>query len=162
MVSLSLSLYLSLSLSLSLNVLLPTNSPFTQVSFFQSSSFEKISINWCSCIFKSQSRTHNQRKVSVPFIQSITCEICIPPSFKYWFGLIHLFKNISTSVGYLRQRHSCRRSVVVYLSRGLRKKGIIPFPCLKVNVIAQMEFELVYYEVAVHHVSRNATGTPSF
>ena len=36
-------------------------------------------------------------------------------------------------------------------------KGISP----KVNLLARVGFELVYYDVAVQHVSHHATGTPS-
>ena len=35
-------------------------------------------------------------------------------------------------------------------------KGIGP----EVNVIARLEFELAYYDVAVQHNSHHATGTP--
>ena len=31
---------------------------------------------------------------------------------------------------------------------------------LKVNVIAQLEFELTYYEVILQHVNHDTTGTP--
>ena len=35
-------------------------------------------------------------------------------------------------------------------------KGISP----KVNVMARLEFELVYYDVAIQHASYYSTGTP--
>ena len=36
-------------------------------------------------------------------------------------------------------------------------KGISP----KVNVLAQLEFELTYYDVAVQHISHYAMSTPT-
>ena len=51
------------------------------------------------------------------------------------------------------------RSSTIYLCQ--EDKGVHSFPkdtSPKVNVIAQLEFELAYYNVAVQHVSHYATG----
>ena len=44
-------------------------------------------------------------------------------------------------------------------------RRFIPFPkviSLKVNIIAQLEFELTNYDVAVQHISHYAMRTPLF
>ena len=41
--------------------------------------------------------------------------------------------------------------------------GVHTFPkdtSLKVNIIAQLEFELTYYNITVQHISNYAMGTP--
>ena len=43
-----------------------------------------------------------------------------------------------------------------------RIRGFIPFPrvCLKVNVIAQLGYELAYYDSAVHRFNHYTMRTP--
>ena len=51
-----------------------------------------------------------------------------------------------------------------YLTHSWEDKGVHTFPkgiCLKVNVIARLEYELTYYESAVHHFNHyTPTRTP--
>ncbi len=53
--------------------------------------------------------------------------------------------------------------VTIYpIARGIRV--FTPFSrvtCLKVNIIAQLEFELSFYDFAVQHFSHYTMGTPS-
>ena len=51
-----------------------------------------------------------------------------------------------------------------YLIHSWEEKGVHIFPkgnCLKVNVIAQLEFELVCYDFAEHCFNDNTMGTPT-
>ena len=68
------------------------------------------------------------------------------------------FNGLSTSVGYLMPKASLSKN-----SSG-EDKGVHIFPKSsdpKVTAIARLEFELVYYDVAVYHVNHYATETPS-
>ena len=50
-----------------------------------------------------------------------------------------------------------------YLTHSWKDKGVPTFPmgiCLKVNVIAQLEFKLTYYDSAVQHFNYYTTRTP--
>ena len=89
-------------------------------------------------------------------------------SFMYLICL--LFNHISTFSGYLMPNlffffPSFRRTVVVLFNPWMGRKGVYTFPkgiCLKVNVIAQLEFELVYYDPIVQHFNHYAMGTPFY
>ena len=50
-----------------------------------------------------------------------------------------------------------------YLTHIWEDKGVHTFPkgiCPKVNVIARLEYELAYYDSAVHHFNHYTTRTP--
>ena len=50
-----------------------------------------------------------------------------------------------------------------YLTHSWEDKGFHTFPkgiCPKVNVIARLEYELAYYDFAVHHFNYYTTRTP--
>ena len=50
-----------------------------------------------------------------------------------------------------------------YLTHSWEDKGVHTFPkgiCLNVNVIARLEFELAYYDSAVHRFNHYTTRTP--
>ena len=51
-----------------------------------------------------------------------------------------------------------------HLTHSCKDKGVHTFPegiCLKVNVIARLEFELAYYDSAVHRFNHYTTRTPA-
>ena len=51
-----------------------------------------------------------------------------------------------------------------YLTHSWEDKGVHTFPkgiCPKVNVIAQLEYELTYYDSTVHRFNHYTTRTPS-
>ncbi len=51
-----------------------------------------------------------------------------------------------------------------YLTHSWKDKGVHTFPngiCSKVNVIARLEYELAYYDSAVHRFNHYATRTPA-
>ena len=74
--------------------------------------------------------------------------------FVYWhINLRGLFNDKAT----LLEQQWC------YLTHSWEDKGIDTFPksiCPKVNVIAQLEFELAYCDSAVHHFNHYTTRTP--
>ena len=50
-----------------------------------------------------------------------------------------------------------------YLTHSLEDKGVHTFPngiCPKVNVIVRLEYELAYYDFAVHRFNHYTTRTP--
>ena len=50
-----------------------------------------------------------------------------------------------------------------YLTHSWEDKGVHTFPmgiCPKVNVIARLEFELAYYDSAIHRFNHYTTRTP--
>ena len=78
------------------------------------------------------------------------------------FGLVSLFKGISTFMGYLMLKQSCRIDNIQRIAGSIR--GFYTFPrgiSLKVNVIEQLEFELTHFEAAVLHFSHYTIETPS-
>ena len=88
--------------------------------------------------------------------------ICI----KGWFGLVWFlcFNGISTlcrlfnAKAILLEEH-----LWYYLTHSWEDKGVHTFPkgiCLKVNVIARLEYELAYYDSAVHRFNHYTTRTP--
>ena len=78
-----------------------------------------------------------------------------------WFGLISLFNGISTlcrlfnAIAILLEEQ-----VWYYLTHSWEDRGVHTFPksiCLKVNVIARLEYELTYYNSIVHHFNHYTT-----
>ena len=71
----------------------------------------------------------------------------------YRFGLVSLFNDISTFVGYLMPKQfSSNNSSGAILTHSWEEKGVHIFPkgiWPKVNVIARLEYELAYYNSAV-------------
>ena len=63
------------------------------------------------------------------------------------YGLIWFFNHISTSVGYLLLKPSLLRN-----SSGTIQ-AIIPFLSPKVNLITQVEFEPMHYDIIVLHIN---------
>ena len=56
-----------------------------------------------------------------------------------------------------------KNSSGAYLTHSWEDKGVHTFPmgiCPKVNVIARLEYELAYYDSAVHHFIHYTTRTP--
>ena len=45
------------------------------------------------------------------------------------------------------------------MARGMDKEVHIKGICLKVNVMVRLEFELVYFDIAVEYVKHSAMGT---
>ena len=73
------------------------------------------------------------------------------------FGLVSLFNGSSTKAILVEEQ------LWYYLTNNLEDKGVHTFPkgiCPKVNVIAWLEFEFAYYDVAVQHDSYYSMGTP--
>ena len=79
-----------------------------------------------------------------------------------WFGLVSLFNGISTlfrlfnAKAILLEEHYW-----YYLTHSWEDKGVHTFPkgiCPKVNVIARLEYELAYYDSAVHRFNRYTTS----
>ena len=70
------------------------------------------------------------------------------------FGLVALFNDIPIFVGYLKQNNSCG---TIYLSQG--KNTSSENISTKVNITAQLEFELAYYNVKAYDVSHYATSS---
>ena len=82
-----------------------------------------------------------------------------PPPKKTMVGLISLFNGISTFVGYLMPEEQ----QWYYLTHSWEDKGVHTFPkgiCPKANVIAWLEYELAYYNSAVHRFNHYTTRTP--
>ena len=67
-------------------------------------------------------------------------------------------------LGYLMPKaFSEKNRIGYYLTRSWKDKGVHTFPkgiCPKVNVIARLEYELAYYDSAVHRFNHYATRTP--
>ena len=73
-------------------------------------------------------------------------------TLKFWLGLVSLFNGISTFVGYLMPNLFYENSWV--------DKGVHTFPkgiCPKGNIIARLEYELAYYDSAVHRFNHYTT-----
>ena len=73
-----------------------------------------------------------------------------------------LFHGISTFVGFFSyQNHPRRRTALLLFNRIAERVNNFPKGiCPKVNVIAQLAFELVCYDSAVHRFNNYTTGTP--
>ena len=58
--------------------------------------------------------------------------------------------------------HPSTRTVVVLFNHSCEDKGVHTFPngiCPKVNIIARLEYELAYYDYAVHRFNHYTTKT---
>ena len=75
-----------------------------------------------------------------------------------------MFNGLSTFVGYLMPKPSFQKdSNNAILTRSWEDKGVHTFPkgiCLKVNVIARLEFELAYNDSALQCFNHYTTRTP--
>ena len=70
-----------------------------------------------------------------------------------WFGLVLLLYGMSNFVIFLMP---CMKTLVVLFNPYLLDKNVLLFPksnSPKVNVIARLKLELVYYDVKVHHIT---------
>ena len=80
------------------------------------------------------------------------------------FGLVSLFNGISTFVRLFNAKVILpEKQQYHYLTHSWEDKGVHTFPkglCPKVNVKAQLEFELAYYDSAVHRFNHCTTRTP--
>ena len=81
------------------------------------------------------------------------------------FGLVSLFNGISTLFRLFNAKAIfLEEQQWYYLTHSWEDKGVHTFPkgiCPKVNVIARLEYELAYYDSAVHHFNHYTTRTPS-
>ena len=84
-----------------------------------------------------------------------------------WFGLVSLFNGISTLFRLFNAKAILpEEQQGYYLTHSWEDKGVHTFPkgiCPKVNVIALLEYELAYYDSAVHrfyHYTMWTTHTP--
>ena len=79
------------------------------------------------------------------------------------FGLVSLFNGISTFVGYLIPKAILlEEQYWYYLTHSWEDKGVHTFSkgiWPKVNVIARLEYELAYYNSAVHRFNHYTTRT---
>ena len=76
-----------------------------------------------------------------------------------FIGLVSLFNGISTFMGYLQLFYftiSEEKQQWYFLTHSWKDKGFHNIPKgirPKVNIIAQLEFELAYYDVTMQHIS---------
>ena len=79
-------------------------------------------------------------------------------------GLVSLFNGISTFFRLFNAKAILlEEQYWYYLTYSWEDKGVHSFPksiCPKVNVIALLEYELAYYDSAVHRFSYYTTRTP--
>ena len=82
----------------------------------------------------------------------------------FWFGLVSLFNGISTLFRLFNAKAILLEEQLRYsLTHSWEDKGVHTFPkgiCPKVNVIARLEYELAYYDSAVHRFNHYTTRTP--
>ena len=81
--------------------------------------------------------------------------------FNWWFLCLMAYQ---VFLCYLMPSHSPRRTVVVLFNHSWEDKGVHTFPkgiCPKVNVIARLEYELAYYDSAVHRLNHYTRGHPA-
>ena len=79
-----------------------------------------------------------------------------------WFGLFSLFNGISTLFRLFNAK-AILLEEQYYLTHSWDDKGVHTFPkgiCPKVNVIARLEYELTYYDSAIHRFNHYTTRTP--
>ena len=79
-----------------------------------------------------------------------------------WFGLVSLFNGISTLFRLFNAK-AILLEEQYYLTNSWEDKGVHTFPkgiCPKMNIIAQLENELAYYDSAVHHFNHYTPRTP--
>ena len=63
----------------------------------------------------------------------------------------------------MQKPFSLEEQLWYYLTHTWEDKGVHTFPkgiCPKVNVIARLEFELAYYDFAIHRFNHYTTRTP--
>ena len=81
-------------------------------------------------------------------------------------GLVSLFNGISTLLKlFYAKAILLEEQLWYYLTYSWEDKGVHMFPkgiCPKVNAIARLEYELAYYDSAVHRFNHYTTRTPSF
>ena len=81
------------------------------------------------------------------------------------FGLVSLFNGISTFFRLFNAKAILlEEQELHYLTNGWDDKIVHTFPksiCLKVNVIARLEYELAYYDFVVHRFNHYTTRTPT-
>ena len=86
--------------------------------------------------------------------------------FLLWFGLVYLFNGISTLFRLFNAKAILlEEQCWYYLTHSWEDKGVHTFPkgiCPKVNVIARREYELAYYDSALHRFNHYTTRTPPF
>ena len=78
------------------------------------------------------------------------------------FGLVSLFNDISTFVGYYAKPFLIEKQRWYYLTYNWRNKRVhtyLKFISPKVNVIERLEFELSYFDATIQHFIHYATGT---
>ena len=87
----------------------------------------------------------------------------LSPRFKR-IGLVSLFNGISTLFRLFNAKAILlEEQQWYYLTHSWEDKGVHTFPkgiCPKVNVIARLEYELAYYDSAVHRFNHYTTRTP--
>ena len=79
------------------------------------------------------------------------------------FGLVSLFNDISTLFRLFNAKAILLEQRWYYLTHSWEVKVVHTFAkgiCPKVNVIAQLEYELTYYDSAVHRFNPYTTRTP--
>ena len=80
-----------------------------------------------------------------------------------WFGLVSLFNGISTLFRLFNaEAILLEEQEWYYLTHSWEDKGVHTFPkgiCPRVNVIARLEYKLMYYDSAVHHFNHYTTRT---
>ena len=82
--------------------------------------------------------------------------------FMILVGLVSLFNGISTLFRLFNAK-AILLEEQYYLTHNWKDKGVHTFPkgiCPKVNIIAQLENELAYYNSAVHRFNHYTTRTP--
>ena len=84
--------------------------------------------------------------------------------FTVWFGFVSLFNGISTLFRLFNAKTILREEQYwYYLTHSWEDKAVHTFPkgiCLKVNAITRLEYELAYYDSAVHRFNHYTTRTP--
>ena len=88
------------------------------------------------------------------------CFVCL------FVCLVSLFNGISTLFRLFNAKAILlEEQYWYYLTHSWEDKGVHIFPkgiCPKVNVIARLEYELTYYDSAVHRFNHYTTRTPPF
>ena len=100
---------------------------------------------------------HLHRVTRFCFGQPLMCGIS-----ELWFGLVYFFNGISTLFRLFNAKAILLEEQWYYLTHSWEGKGVRTFPkgiCPKVNVIARLEYELAYYDSAVHPFNHYTTRT---
>ena len=81
-------------------------------------------------------------------------------------GLVSLFSGISTLFRLFNAKSILlEEQYWYYLTHSWEDKGVNTFPkgiCSKGNVIVRLEYELTYYDFAVHRFNHYTTRTPPY